>query len=86
MHLLLTSPPSAIHNVTAGTYTPDSTVPNAQKRRFAADVVGVHSAGTLLPVRQVSELIRRRQASSGIAQFAAGASRAHRIHIVQMEG
>jgi hypothetical protein len=78
--------PSAIHNVTAETYTSGSAVPNEQKRRLTADVVGVHPAGRPLLARQVSELIQRRQASSCIAQFAAGASRAHRTHIVQAEG
>jgi len=86
MHLFLTLPPPTIHNVTVGTYTSGSTVPNGQKRRFVADVVGVHPAGRLLPIRQVSELTRWRQTSSGIAHFAGGTPRVHWIHMVQMEG
>ncbi|KAI9450601.1 hypothetical protein BJY52DRAFT_1356302 [Lactarius psammicola] len=57
-----------------------------QKRRLAADVVGAHPAGKLPPVGQVCELTRWRQASSGVAQFAVGAYRAHRIYVVKVEG
>ena len=62
-----------------------SAVPNDLKTS-AADMVGVHPAGRLLLARQLGELIRQRQTSSGIAQFAVGTPRAHRTHIVQVEG
>jgi hypothetical protein len=64
--------PPAIDNVTTGTRT-SGQYSMAKERRIAPDVVGVHSAGkaAIVSVRQVCELTRRRQASSGVAQFAA---------------